>query len=48
MFEAIAADANILDLIMAWMVVILVPILGVTLLVEGFKLLHSMLNRYFR
>lgn len=33
---------------MAWMVVIIAPILAVTLLVEGFKLFHSMINRYFR
>lgn len=47
MFGDVAADANVLDWIMAWGVVILVPLLGVLLLVEGFKWFHAFINRYF-
>ncbi|MDQ0689849.1 hypothetical protein [Arthrobacter sp. W4I7] len=47
MFVENAADLDLLDWIVAWGVVILVPVIGIALLVEGFKWLHSMLNRYF-
>lgn len=48
MFVKNAPDMDVLDWIMAWGVVILVPVIGIALLVVGFKWFHSMLNRYFR
>lgn len=48
MFVEVAPDVDALDWIMAWGLIILIPVLAVGLLVEGAKWFHTMLNKYFR